>query len=948
VVDQAGAGLPLLEREGELCLLDRLVQGVLSGRGGSALVEGLPGVGKTSLLAYAGDRMRAGGGRVVLARAAELEQGFPFGVVRQLFESALHRRSTADLDGLLRGAELAGRLLLRPPNGAPEEVTGTVGDALFGSLHALYWLAVNLSDEAPVLLLVDDLHWADEPSRRYVAFCGARLADLPIGIAVTYREGTRASDEMQILRGLPETLYVQPTPLSSGGVACVLGDMLGADADTCFAEACWQATGGVPFYVRELARELARQGIPPVAPNAVRVVDVHPQSLDRTIVARMGVLPEPASRVARAVAVLGGPAETGMVAGVAGVSLLAVGRAHQQLAEAGILDAHQLAFRHPIITGSVYASIPLAERERLHATAAGLLQSAGAPTDQVAVQLLHSPAKGNAWVVEVLRRAATEAMARGVSGEAVALLNRALREPPAEGIRADVLLELGTAEHSAGLLHDAIAHLKDALDVARPILRPRVALVLGPALSFAGRLDEAAELANRVGAEVQTSDPELALRLDLDFMMVAGDTMGGVGLMLARVPAVTANADPSSHTGRLALGYLAMHGTKVNDPAWVVADRARRALGGGDLIVGEPPDSALHWPALHALILVDDFELASRGIARLAAEAQRLGSIGGLAIARILGALLGLQRGALRDAEVDAWEALSIARTYQEGFLPFAVSLVADALTERGDLDRAEELLAEPILSDFAGHVGFLHAYLAARGNLLMARRRWREALDTLLDLGRRHVAWHASSPATLDWRSRAALAALALGDHDQAAVLAAEELRLAEAFGAPRPVAVALHAVALIEGGEQGRCLLDRALEVLRGRGTELVEARVHTDLGLLLRDRGDIDAARDHLRAGLDLAVRCGATPVAERARRELVAAGARPRRSVLVGADALTATERRISQLAAQGLSNREIAQALFVTVKTVELHLTNAYRKLQVTGRGQLATVLTTSA
>jgi DNA-binding CsgD family transcriptional regulator len=815
-------------------------------------------------------------------------------------------------------------------------------------LHALYWLVVNLSDEAPVLMLVDDLQWADEPSRRFLAFCGARVTELPIGIMVASRADADAAGSAVPLRGLPGAVEVRPAPLSHDGVALVLRSVLGVDADEPFVHACRHATGGVPFYVYELARELAREEIGPVTANAGRVAEVRPQSLGRMIAARVAGLPEPASNVARAAAVLGVSAEPGMVTGVTGASPAAVGRAHQDLAEAGILDAHGLAFRHPIITGSVYASIPLAERDRLHAAAAGLLRRAGAPTDQVAVQLLHSPPDGAAWAVQVLRSAAAEAMARGASRDAVALLTRALREPPADDARPDVLFELGTAEHAAGCLHDAIAHLRAALDVAGSTLRPRVALVLGPALSYAGRLEEAAELADTVAAEVHASDPELALRLDLDFMMVAGDTMPGVALMLHRVPKVTAKADPATHTGRLALAYLALHAAKVNDPASLVADRARRALGGGDLIVGEPPDSALHWPALHALIMVDDFALAGRGIARLAAEAQRLGSIGGLAIARLLGALLGLRQGALRDAESDAWEALSIARDYHEGLLPLAVSLVADALTERGDLDRAEELLAEPILTDFAGHVGFLHFYLAARGNLLLARRRWRDALDTLLDLGRRQVAWHAPSPATLEWRSQAALAALGLGDHDQAAELAAEELRLAEAFGAPRPVAVALHAVAPIEGGEQGRCLLERALDVLHGRGIELVEARVHTELGALLHDHGDTAAARDHLRAGLDLAVRCGATPLAERARRALIAAGARPRRPVLTGTQALTATERRISQLAATGMSNREIAQAQFVTVKTVELHLTSAYRKLQVSGRAQLATALAPSA
>ena len=208
----------------------------------------------------------------------------------------------------------------------------------------------------------------------------------------------------------------------------------------------------------------------------------------------------------------------------------------------------------------------------------------------------------------------------------------------------------------------------------------------------------------------------------------------------------------------------------------------------------------------------------------------------------------------------------------------------------------------------------------------------------------RRVTGLHSPSPTTAPWRSDVALAHLALGAPAEARALAAEEVALAQAHHGPRTLGIALRAAGLTEGGRRGIELLREAVRVLEGSAGRLEHARAMTDLGAALRRAGRRAESREILRPALDLAHRCGAPALTERARAELVAAGGRPRRLVLSGLDSLTPSERRVAQLAAVGLSNRDIAQNLFITARTVEGHLTHAYQKLAITSREQLPATL----
>jgi len=229
-----------------------------------------------------------------------------------------------------------------------------------------------------------------------------------------------------------------------------------------------------------------------------------------------------------------------------------------------------------------------------------------------------------------------------------------------------------------------------------------------------------------------------------------------------------------------------------------------------------------------------------------------------------------------------------------------------------------------------------------------MARGDLASGLAALLDEGRDFEGVGSHNPAFIAWRSPAALALRQLGELDEARRLAYEELELARAWAAPRALGAALRVAGLAEGADRGLELLAEAVQVLDGSPAKLEHAKARTELGAALRRANQRVNARDHLRHAVELATICGASALAEQARRELLASGARPRRVALSGVESLTPSERRVAEMAADGLTNREIAQALFVTQRTVEVHLTSVYRKLSIDSRAQLRTALSSSS
>jgi ATP/maltotriose-dependent transcriptional regulator MalT len=396
-------------------------------------------------------------------------------------------------------------------------------------------------------------------------------------------------------------------------------------------------------------------------------------------------------------------------------------------------------------------------------------------------------------------------------------------------------------------------------------------------------------------------------------------------------------------TDRVLLANVAAFAVCSREPASGSVALAERALAGGELVGGRDPLAICF--AANALIFSDRLVAARQVWSDALAEARRKGSALMFSFASVFRSHVEWRLGSIPEAEADARAALELTevREAQVG-LPFALSGLIDALIERGELDEAERSLVE---SGIAGPLPeLLHVTFAldSRARLRLAQGRAQEALDDLRECARLLEGWRIRSPGRIPWRASAALALTALGKREEAIRLALEEADLARRFELPRELGIALRAAGLAEDGDRGIELLAEAVQVLKASPAVLEHARALTDLGAALRRNRQRSDAREPLRRALELAHRCGATALADRARVELVATGARPRRTMVTGLDALTASERRVADMAAKGLTNRQIAQDLFVTEKTIEWHLGQAYRKLGIGSRSELPRVL----
>jgi DNA-binding CsgD family transcriptional regulator/tetratricopeptide (TPR) repeat protein len=467
-------------------------------------------------------------------------------------------------------------------------------------------------------------------------------------------------------------------------------------------------------------------------------------------------------------------------------------------------------------------------------------------------------------------------------------------------------------------------------------------------LFFAGRAAEGAAILRRARERLTAGEPA---REQLEVALL-GVSYGSASARRETDATIGELRDPGGPAHNVleatTLATLAMEEVAYLRRAAAAVDLAERALAAGlplELHRGE------NWAllALGALAFADGIDAALRRTDEILMRARERGAALTVVTVSGLRAAIRVRRGDVAAAEADAQAAIELAADLLgTRFLALAVSAAVLAGLERDQTPESLRLLIDR--SGIRYDTEFIpNARLRyASGVLRAAAGNHEAAIEELRGCARGHPAFGGENPAMVPWRSAAAFSLAELGRHDESRDLAADEVRRAKSFGAPRAIGIALRAQALVGPREKRRSGLEAALEVLASSPARLEHARVLLDLGATFRAAGQRAAAREPLLQALELAAWCGAKTVERRARAELAAIGIRPRTTDQTGAGSLTPSELRVAELAAAGGTNREIAQTLFITEKTVETHLGRTFRKLDISSRRQLTDVLTHAA
>jgi DNA-binding CsgD family transcriptional regulator len=930
----------LIEREAELAVIDDALDGIGPGAGGrTLLIEGPAGIGKTTLMAELERRAGKAGFQVLSAHGSEIERDFAFGVVRQLFGPVLRTASDAERERILSGpAGLAASIF-----GLADAPTIEAGPAE-ASLYGLYWLAAALAEVAPVAVVLDDAHWCDTASLRFIEYLGRRLAGVPLLIALATRPAEPGVQTAMLsrMRAELEPQAIAPPLLSEDATATIVRRRLGAEATAQVLGACHVATGGNPLLLDELLTELAGHEAPV---SAEEIAVMGPKRIAESLTRRAEALEAEGPAILHALAVLGDGSELRAVAQLARVDSARAVEIVDGLAAASILEGgsgHR--FAHPLLRASIYEAIPTANRGALHARAAELLGELDEPAEEITAHLLRCEPGSVAAALDVLELAANRAIESGAPDSAATYLSRALEEAMEPARRGELLHRLGRAEVA---LRDpaAIAHLGQATRlVSDPGHALDITMELADMLALAGQWEPAMQAIDvaldRFGA---TGLPGL---LDLEALRAASrgydpETVAEYDADLPRLmELVRGRRDADSSHLRWVLGALgAIRGWPLAEVLellgpvsedWTLGHRGR--------------ESSLVFQAVMTLLLVDARDEGQRIAVALHEDGRRRGSLMAMIAGVGYGGALEARRGELGASEASMNVAFELMRENELSLMALTtfVHFCIDAIIERPGLDQLAEIVESLEVPPTFGRTMSGAMVLEVRAALHAMRGEREAALANLRDAELIFRPVHAG-PRISCWRSRLALA-LPADSATEAIELAEEELELARLCEAPRAEGIALRALGLLEGGEDGLVRLHESVAVLRPCGSPLELARSLAELGSALRRGNRRSEARDQLREALDLAQRCGAERLEERVREEVRIAGGKPRRAAISGPGSLTPAERRVAVAAAGGSTNREIAQTLFVSLRTVEMHLTNTYRKLGDCSRADLAVVI----
>ncbi|MEV6238846.1 BREX system ATP-binding domain-containing protein [Lentzea sp. NPDC051838] len=755
-------------------------------------------------------------------------------------------------------------------------------------LEELYARAANSARKAPILMVIDDVHVADTFSKRALAYLRPRLQGMPVVIALGASQGYLSTDEVT----LPEIAGAHPHRIDLDGLDVAAIAQLGiGDRDP---QRCHELTGGNPYLLQALLREEGEGSA----------------SVGEMVGMRLREYTG-AAEVARSAAVLDGDAGLELLSALTGFDALP---AVDTLVRLGVLaDTDPLTFRYPFVRNSILADMPIAVRSAAHARSAWLLFESDAPDERVAEHVLKARSVRLPWSVDLLRE---------VGG--VEHLERALEEHLSDEDRLSIEIELGHAEH---LLDNAEGRdrVRDALTACEdPHLAANATLSLIQNMCTGSDAHFAVSLAIMAVARLLPEDRDKVWNLVCTTYLLAANRDARMANcagkyyddLIGDVP-----QDPNLRRAREAL--LAVGNARSGDSSDEAVEHALAALDGEWVdVFGEPylftflvpvladhPEHINKFWLSHSTAPVSYDPHLRRGMLSMIARAAAFHNSGDLARAYTF------LTPPTSTGSVDC-PAVLLAR-----------AKLAEVCVEMGQFDEAAPLVAED--GDLLQHINIVYA----RGRLKLASCHAEGALEDLLEAGRRLAAREMPNPALMAWRHHAVRAYLALGNRDDAARLAHEELDLAKRWGSTRVVGTAMMSVGISTDDID---VLTESEQLLASSPHRLLHAQSLYWLGHHLRRKGRTEAAAPHLRRAFELARHLSAHPLAKLAGDEVRDEGDQ--------VQGLTKQENRVARMAAQGLTNRQIAETLHLTRRTVELHLSSAYRKLSITGRAELVAAL----